>query len=86
MASRDECIDYWLKDGNLIVSPNRYGNDSSECATYAWRVVWELCWEIAKPLNDWPLDTNLLDRAMSMVVNDDPAVARMMGRTDLLGE
>jgi hypothetical protein len=62
---RSEGIAYLMSDGDNYVPCSRYGRHTSDCAPVAWRFAYLVARE-----SHQPLDTDLLDWAMGLVVND----------------
>jgi hypothetical protein len=56
--------------GWLRCPGSRYGNTGADCAPVAWRLAYLLAGESGEPV-----DRDLLDHAMSLVVNDHDDVA-----------
>lgn len=59
--------------GHLKVPCSRYGRTGTECAPIAWRFAYLY----AKSIGD-PVDLDLLDYAMSLVVNDSDEVSYLI--------
>jgi hypothetical protein len=56
--------------GHLYVPCSRYGRNGADCAPVAWRLAYVLARETGEDI-----DTDALDYAMSLVVNDHDDVA-----------
>jgi len=59
--------------GHLAAPCSRYGRNGSQCALVAWRVAYLTARETGEPITH-----ELLDHAMSLVVNDHDDVAYMV--------
>jgi hypothetical protein len=70
---RSEGIAYLEKDGDLSVPCSRYGRSTRDCAPVAWRLAFLMAREMGEEL-----DTEHLDYAMRLVVNDRDDVAYMV--------
>lgn len=61
----EEAVTYLLADGDLGVPCSRYGRTTSDCIPVAYALA-----EIVGDSNGAPVDVDLLDSCMSLVVND----------------
>ncbi len=71
--TRREGIDYLTLDGPHLQCFSRYGATSIECAPVAWRVAY-----LVASAQGEPITFELLDYAMSLVVNEHSDVTYMI--------
>jgi len=71
--TREQGLEFLLRDGNLGVPGGRYGRDTETCAPVAWQIALTLARETGEPLTE-----ESLDYAMGLVVNSHDDVAYLL--------
>jgi hypothetical protein len=71
--TKDEGIEYLMKDGNLKVPCSRYGTDTKTCAEVAWAAEVVYCGVAPSTMT-----FETLDEMMAMVVNNSDDVLYLL--------